>query len=395
MSRSRLIRPAFFKHAELYDAEVESGLPLRVAFAGLWTVADRDGRFIWKPRDMKGDVIPHDPVDMATVLDALVEYGFIRRYVVDGKAYGLIPSFKDQQSFHKSEPHSKLPAPPQTPVDNGATTVRTPVDNGVSRKSLNQPHIGGDTVRAPGDNGESRAVTDTVAVTDTDTDTDAGADNATSDDREIRKRGRDPETEKLLDLLAVQLFDKTGDQWPDIERFLKSRKYQTWGAWLREFSKLTGPGSQFTSSDLARACSDALALEEPLAGPHALRAFIAKARADRLASQASGGKVTVSGPSLTESAKRDADEQRRLEDRYQRDRRAAGMHWALNHPEEAEKISDAADTAPEIMATTDGPFRRMAIQAYVVQKRGEAARFPSFDEWLAQQLLAAEKAGTP
>ena len=42
MSRTRLIKPAFFKHAELYAAEAESGLRLRIAFAGLWTVADRE-----------------------------------------------------------------------------------------------------------------------------------------------------------------------------------------------------------------------------------------------------------------------------------------------------------------------------------------------------------------
>lgn len=125
MSRTRLIRPTFFKHAELYDAERETGLPLRVAFAGLWTVADKpDGRFAWKPRDIKVDVCPHDELDFAVVLDALHRHGFVGRYVVDGKHYGHIPSFPKHQTFHKSEAASKHPAPD----DPRATPVMPPVD---------------------------------------------------------------------------------------------------------------------------------------------------------------------------------------------------------------------------------------------------------------------------
>lgn len=114
-----MIKPSFFKHAELYAAEQESALPLRLAFAGLWTVADREGRFKWK-HDLKPDVLPYDPVDMLEVLDALEQSGFVRSYVVAGKKYGMIPSFKDHQTFHKTERQSTVPAP----VLNGGTPVR-------------------------------------------------------------------------------------------------------------------------------------------------------------------------------------------------------------------------------------------------------------------------------
>jgi hypothetical protein len=119
MPRSRVVKPAFFKHAGLYDAEVESGLPLRLAFEGLWTIADRAGRFEWKPREIKTDVLPYDPVDFADVLAALERHGFVRRYVVDGRTYGVIPSFDRHQPFHPREAASKLPAQPpegQTPT---------------------------------------------------------------------------------------------------------------------------------------------------------------------------------------------------------------------------------------------------------------------------------------
>jgi hypothetical protein len=119
LSRTRLIRPGFFKHGELFDAERETGLPLRVAFAGLWTVADREGRFIWKPRDIKPDVLPHDEVDFGQVLDALHDHGFVVRYRIGSKEYGSIPSWREQQPVHKTEQPSKLPSP----LDNGAVTV--------------------------------------------------------------------------------------------------------------------------------------------------------------------------------------------------------------------------------------------------------------------------------
>lgn len=123
MPRTRLIRPGFFRDADLYDAEVKHGLPLRVAFAGLWTVADREGRFAWKPREIKPDVLPFDAADMITVLDALRSEGFIQAYVVDGREYGLIPGFADHQTFHKTEPASRLPAPVVEPLPHREATV--------------------------------------------------------------------------------------------------------------------------------------------------------------------------------------------------------------------------------------------------------------------------------
>jgi hypothetical protein len=122
VSRTRLIRPAFFKHAELFDAEQASGLPLRLAFAGLWTVADKEGRFSWKPRDIKADAMPHDALDFAAVLDALHQHGFVTRYRVEGKDYGCIPSWAKHQSPHKTERPSELPSP----LANGAITVSPP-----------------------------------------------------------------------------------------------------------------------------------------------------------------------------------------------------------------------------------------------------------------------------
>lgn len=122
MARTRLIKPEFFKHGDLFDLEQRVGLPLRIAFAGLWCQADRAGRFAWKPRELKTDVLPYDAVDFEQVLDALEAGGFLQSYVVDGKRFGVIPTLTEHQHFHVREGASKLPAPPQP----GASTVQAP-----------------------------------------------------------------------------------------------------------------------------------------------------------------------------------------------------------------------------------------------------------------------------
>lgn len=113
MARIRTIKPEFFRHRDLYMAERESALPLRVAFAGLWTCADRQGRFRWQPEELKLDCLPYDEVDFASVLEALAARGFIHRYAADGKSYGVIPSFRLHQLINPREAVSKLPEPPK------------------------------------------------------------------------------------------------------------------------------------------------------------------------------------------------------------------------------------------------------------------------------------------
>lgn len=112
MSRKRLISPGFFTNADLYDAEAASGLPLRIAYAGLWTVADKRGIFAWS-RNLKPTIVPYDPVDVLSVLAALEKYGFVRSYRVNGKTYGWIPTFLEHQTFHRMERPSNDPAPPE------------------------------------------------------------------------------------------------------------------------------------------------------------------------------------------------------------------------------------------------------------------------------------------
>ncbi len=107
--RIRTIKPEFFLHDGLFDAEKETGLPLRVAFAGLWCAADREGRFRWEPRRLKMQILPYDDVDFSRVLHALATRGFLVMYRVDVACLGWIPGFTRHQIVNNRERESEIP----------------------------------------------------------------------------------------------------------------------------------------------------------------------------------------------------------------------------------------------------------------------------------------------
>ncbi len=109
MMRCRTIKPDFFTHEGLFDAEKETGLPLRVAFAGTWGCADREGRFQWRPKAMGAVILPYDEIDFSRVLDALVTRGFLVKYAIKNEWYGCIPSFRRHQFVNNREAKSILP----------------------------------------------------------------------------------------------------------------------------------------------------------------------------------------------------------------------------------------------------------------------------------------------
>ena len=112
MARIRTVKPELFTHADLFDAERETGLPLRLAYIGLWCQADRDGRFKWKPRSLELGVLPFDGLDFDAVLDALVTRGYLVRYASEGMDIGWVVSFTSHQNINNRESESTLPPPP-------------------------------------------------------------------------------------------------------------------------------------------------------------------------------------------------------------------------------------------------------------------------------------------
>lgn len=107
--RIRTIKPQFFTHEELYALEVETKLPIRIAFAGLWCAADREGRFKWEPRRLGIQILPYDQVDFSRVLHALTTRGLLVRYRVGDVWFGAIPSWKKHQFINNKETPSEIP----------------------------------------------------------------------------------------------------------------------------------------------------------------------------------------------------------------------------------------------------------------------------------------------
>ncbi len=106
MARSRLLKPGFFTNEMLAELPFEA----RLCFAGLWTLADREGRLEDRPKRIKAALFPYDQVDADAVLDALATKEFIRRYTVNEQHVIDIPTFKEHQSPHPREAASELPA---------------------------------------------------------------------------------------------------------------------------------------------------------------------------------------------------------------------------------------------------------------------------------------------
>lgn len=147
MARIRTVKPELFKHEDLFEAEIASQLPLRLAFIALFTCCDRDGRFRWRPRRLKLDVFPYDDIDISRVLDALVTRGFIVKYEKNGEVYGSIPSWSRHQQINHREMASDIPSPEEStpfettkipknkdvtaddsPVPDACSTRQAPVD---------------------------------------------------------------------------------------------------------------------------------------------------------------------------------------------------------------------------------------------------------------------------
>lgn len=130
--RIRTIKPDIGKDEDLWDLYEETGLPVYQAFTLLWCYADREGRFEWRPRALKTDILPYWEGDFSRVLDALATRGFIVKYTVDGRDYGLVKSFVRHQVVNCREKASGFPAPPDPRVEHASSTREARDDTVVS-----------------------------------------------------------------------------------------------------------------------------------------------------------------------------------------------------------------------------------------------------------------------
>ena len=131
MGRIRSVKPGLFTDSKLFDAEQETQLPLRLAYIGLWTQCDREGRFTWIPKELGIAILPYDNLDFSRVLDALATRGFIVKYHVNNVWYGYVRTWKVHQFVNGKEPKSNIPKHTENQQLNTFVTCE-PRDNDVS-----------------------------------------------------------------------------------------------------------------------------------------------------------------------------------------------------------------------------------------------------------------------
>ncbi len=114
MARTRNLKPRFFTNEQLADLP-----PLtRILFAGLWGIADAQGRLEDRIRRIKTEVMPYDDWDIDRALGGLHDAGFITRYEVEGRKYIQVTEFEKHQRPHSKETPCGYPAPPERSPEN-------------------------------------------------------------------------------------------------------------------------------------------------------------------------------------------------------------------------------------------------------------------------------------
>lgn len=124
MARSRNIKPGFFLNEDL----AALGMGAQILFAGLWCIADREGRLEDRPRRIKTLLMSYYDVDVDELLNLLannpaVGEKFIIRYSAKGHKYIQITKFKAHQNPHKNEAPSVIPAPTETASEKHSTST--------------------------------------------------------------------------------------------------------------------------------------------------------------------------------------------------------------------------------------------------------------------------------
>lgn len=143
MSRIRSVHPGLFTD----EAFMAASTPARLLLIGLWCEAWDDGVFDWKPLTLKVKLFPADAVEVGPLLDELANLNFIKRFEVDGKAYGVIRNFQRYQRPKK--PNSSGVFPNEFRTYAGSTSVS-------NEPVRNQPPTGSEPVLLGEEDGGGR-----------------------------------------------------------------------------------------------------------------------------------------------------------------------------------------------------------------------------------------------
>jgi hypothetical protein len=105
VARIRSVHPGFFTDESVVELDPQA----QVLLIGLWTEADDQGVFEWKPVRLKMRLLPVAMVDVASLLENLAAADAIKRIEVDGASFGLIRNFCKWQRPRKPKAWYPLP----------------------------------------------------------------------------------------------------------------------------------------------------------------------------------------------------------------------------------------------------------------------------------------------
>lgn len=126
MARIRSVHPSLFT-----DESWVSCSPLaRVLYIGLWTDADDQGLFEWKPLQIKMRLLPGDGGDVSSMLAELEGAGLVARFETMSSTFGAIKDFRKYQRPKKPNAVHPLPLEWRTYVGLGGLTEEPANDKG-------------------------------------------------------------------------------------------------------------------------------------------------------------------------------------------------------------------------------------------------------------------------
>lgn len=94
-----LVSTQIFTNKNLFAAEAECGLPLRLIAVGLSAFVDQHGVFEWSPENLKSLIIPFDTIDFVLVLNVMIHAGYVRVLKDRTKTFGQIVEFESRVPF--------------------------------------------------------------------------------------------------------------------------------------------------------------------------------------------------------------------------------------------------------------------------------------------------------
>lgn len=89
MARIRSVHPGLYTDEGFISLSIEA----RLFYIGIWSEADDQGAFAWKPFTLKARILPADNVDAKALLQEMVDIGVVKEAFDGEKPIGLIKNF--------------------------------------------------------------------------------------------------------------------------------------------------------------------------------------------------------------------------------------------------------------------------------------------------------------